>query len=92
MCMVSLQHLNVDRLRLDGPMAWTQIKNRRLNPFGGSGPGVSKSRVERAVNIYEEIRRMEPDRELQDKSLLIMTCKVHEGWGFMSYMSWRVNT
>ena len=44
---------NGPNLRLDGPVAWTQIKNRRLNPFGGSGPGVSKSRVERAVNIYE---------------------------------------
>lgn len=34
-------------------MAWQQIKARRLNPFGGLGPGISKSRVERVVNIYE---------------------------------------
>eukprot|EP00435_Cladocopium_sp_Y103_P066146 s220_g28.t1 len=59
------------RKMLDGPVAWQQIKARRLNPFGGSGPGVSKIRIERA-----EIRRAERDTELQDKSLLIMTCKV----------------
>ena len=40
-------------VRLDGAAQWAQIKNRRLNPFGGTGPGISKARVERAVTIYE---------------------------------------
>ena len=50
----SMRQASTDhKLRLDGPVAWQQIKARRLNPFGGTGPGVSKTRVERAVNIYE---------------------------------------
>ena len=39
---------------VDGPIDWHSIKKRRLNVFGGSGPGFSRERLALAVQAYEE--------------------------------------
>ena len=45
--------LCVYNVECDGCTSWSQVKQRRLNPFGGVGPGVSKSRLETVVHTYE---------------------------------------
>lgn len=45
--------LCVYNVECDGVTSWSQVKSRRLNPFGGVGPGVSKSRLETVVHTYE---------------------------------------
>ena len=38
----------------DGSLQWSSIKQRRLNPFGGCGPGASKTRIQTVVETYED--------------------------------------
>lgn len=45
--------LCVYNVECDGNTSWSQVKQRRLNPFGGVGPGVSKTRLETVVHTYE---------------------------------------
>ena len=46
--------LVVYNVECDGQTSWQQVKQRRLNPFGGVGPGVSKTRLENVVHTYED--------------------------------------
>jgi hypothetical protein len=39
---------------VDGQVDWDAIKKRRLNVFGGSGPGFSRERLALAVQAYED--------------------------------------
>ncbi|CAE7250172.1 unnamed protein product [Symbiodinium sp. CCMP2592] len=58
---------------LDGPQDWEVIKKRRLNAFAGTGPGISRDRVEKAVACFQELQFT--DTEYGQQMVFIATCK-----------------
>jgi len=59
----------------DGKVDWDLIKKRRLNPFGGSGPGLSRDRLAMAVQTYEDVKSLASDVDVQKDAVFIAHVK-----------------
>ena len=40
--------------QMEGPVDWQTLKKRRINLFNTSGPGLSKERFEKAIELFED--------------------------------------
>lgn len=59
----------------DGPLDWSSIKKRRLNIFGGTGPGLSKSRLECVSEVFQSRQDSESDADIRSRNVLMCICK-----------------
>ena len=54
----------------DGSMDWATIKKRRLNVFGGSGPGLSEQRVGHVCEAFKCVQAAEVDDQVKAQNVM----------------------